>query len=100
MTIGPGEAGRTDAAGRHTIEYRLDSTLFVEAGAGSGKTTALVSRIVQLLRSGACGLESLAAITFTEAAALELRVKVRESLTTLVESGRGTPCLLYTSRCV
>jgi len=89
--MGPGEAGRTDAAGRHTIEYRLDSTLFVEAGAGSGKSTALVSRIVQLLRSGACGLESLAAITFTEAAALELRVKVRESLTTLVESGRGTP---------
>ncbi len=77
-----------DSAARHTIEYRLDSTLFVEAGAGSGKTTALVSRIVQLLRSGACGLEDLAAITFTEAAALELKVRVRSELTSLANRGR------------
>jgi ATP-dependent helicase/nuclease subunit A len=77
-----------DAAARHTIEYRLDCTLFVEAGAGSGKTTALVARIVQMLRSGACSLDSLAAITFTEAAALELKVKVRESLTALAEHAR------------
>jgi ATP-dependent exoDNAse (exonuclease V) beta subunit len=80
-----------DAAARHTIEYRLDSTLFVEAGAGSGKTTALVARIVQLLRSGACSLDSLAAITFTEAAALELKFRVRESLTALAEHGRHGP---------
>jgi ATP-dependent exoDNAse (exonuclease V) beta subunit len=84
------DLGLADAASRHTIEYRLDSTLFVEAGAGSGKTTALVSRIVQLLRSGACSLDSLAAITFTEAAALELRVRVRQSLTDLAEHGRDT----------
>jgi len=80
-----------DARERHSIEYRLDSTLFVEAGAGSGKTTALVSRIVQLLRSGACGLDDLAAITFTEAGALELRSRVRSSLTELVQRGRDGP---------
>jgi ATP-dependent helicase/nuclease subunit A len=67
-----------DGRARHSIEFRVDSTLFVEAGAGSGKTTALVSRIVQLLKSGACSLDALAAITFTEAAALELRLRVRQ----------------------
>jgi ATP-dependent helicase/nuclease subunit A len=80
-----------DAAARHSIEYRLDSTLFVEAGAGSGKTGALVSRIVQLLRSGACELDDLAAITFTEAAALELKDRVRRSLTDLAQRGRDGP---------
>jgi len=32
--------------------------MFVEAGAGSGKTTALVARIVRLICSGRCELES------------------------------------------
>jgi ATP-dependent exoDNAse (exonuclease V) beta subunit len=77
-----------DARARHSIEFRVDSTLFVEAGAGSGKTTALVSRIVQLLKSGACSLDALAAITFTEAGALELRLRVRQSLTDLARKAR------------
>jgi ATP-dependent exoDNAse (exonuclease V) beta subunit len=77
-----------DDAARHSIRYRLDSTLFVEAAAGSGKTTALVSRIVEMLRCGACSLDSLAAITFTEAGALELKVRVRQALVALAETSR------------
>ncbi len=69
-----------DQAERDRIETELDRTFFVEAGAGTGKTTALVARIVALVRSGKVELDKLAAITFTEAAAAELRDRVRRGL--------------------
>jgi ATP-dependent exoDNAse (exonuclease V) beta subunit len=69
-----------DQAARDAITARLDDTLFVEAGAGSGKTRALVDRIVQLVTSGTAGLADVAAITFTEKAAAELRDRVRHRL--------------------
>ncbi|MGI9646351.1 MAG: UvrD-helicase domain-containing protein, partial [Ilumatobacteraceae bacterium] len=69
-----------DQAARDTIHDDLAATLFVEAGAGSGKTTALVQRIVALVLEGEARLANIAAITFTEAAASELRSRVREAL--------------------
>lgn len=69
-----------DQAARDRIVEDLGSTLFVEAGAGSGKTTALVDRILALVGSGAVELRSLAAITFTEKAAAELRDRLRRQL--------------------
>ena len=57
----------------------LDETLFVEAGAGTGKTTQLVSRIVNLVVERGVRLSSIAAITFTEAAASELSSRVWEA---------------------
>ncbi|HMO53703.1 MAG TPA: UvrD-helicase domain-containing protein, partial [Tepidiformaceae bacterium] len=68
-----------DAEHRALITSALDQTLFVEAGAGTGKTTALVGRIVALIRSGV-PIERLAAITFTEKAAAELAERVRKEL--------------------
>ncbi len=71
----------SDQAARERIRTGLDQTLFVEAGAGTGKTTALVCRVGELVVTGTAGLpRELAAITFTEAAAAELRDKVREQL--------------------
>ena len=55
----------------------LGRTLFVEAGAGSGKTTQLVQRIVSLVVTAGVPLGEIAAITFTEAAAAELRSRIR-----------------------
>ena len=75
-----GEWAPADAAVRGRIESELGTSLFVEAGAGAGKTTALVSRIVALIASGRARVEEIAAITFTEAAAAELRERVREGL--------------------
>ena len=69
-----------DADARRTIEQALGETLFVEAGAGAGKTTSLVRRVIELVSSGAATLDRLAAITFTEAAAAELRDRIREGL--------------------
>ena len=68
-----------DQAARTTIATALDTTLFVEAGAGSGKTTALVGRVVALVESGV-ELRNIAAITFTEKAGAELRSRVRRQL--------------------
>ncbi|MCO6442180.1 MAG: UvrD-helicase domain-containing protein [Nitrococcus mobilis] len=54
----------------------IDSTLLVEAGAGSGKTALMAGRIVYSL---AQGIEPgrIAAITFTELAAGQLLVRIR-----------------------
>src|ERR1700730_15546754 len=57
-----------DAEARDRIRDALDTSLFIEAGAGTGKTTALVERVVALVATGAAELRHVAAITFTEAA--------------------------------
>ena len=69
-----------DAGARERIGTDLDSTLFVEAGAGSGKTTALVDRVLALVTTGTAELRSIAAITFTEKAGAELRDRLRREL--------------------
>ena len=68
-----------DQADRTAIETDLERNLFVEAGAGSGKTSSLVRRIVSLVSSG-IEIGSIAAITFTEKAAAELRHRLRLAL--------------------
>ena len=74
-----------DALARASIAGELDSTLVVVAGAGTGKTTALVGRIVELVRSGRAALREVAAITFTEAAAAELRQRIREKIAAVAD---------------
>ena len=65
---------------RRRIQEALEENFFVEAGAGTGKTSSLVDRIVALVASGLASLDQVAAITFTESAASELRDRIRESL--------------------
>jgi ATP-dependent exoDNAse (exonuclease V) beta subunit len=69
-----------DQAARRRITEDLDTTLFVEAGAGSGKTSALVGRVLALVLSGRAELRGIAAITFTEKAGAELRDRIRRVL--------------------
>jgi ATP-dependent exoDNAse (exonuclease V) beta subunit len=77
MTMpGTTDKAPADQAARVHIRQAIDETLFVEAGAGTGKTTALVSRICSLVASGV-PISAIAAITFTEAAAAELRDRIR-----------------------
>jgi ATP-dependent exoDNAse (exonuclease V) beta subunit len=70
----------SDEAARQAVRTRLDDTVFVEAGAGSGKTAALVDRILALVRVEHVSIRAIAAITFTDKAASELRQRVREEL--------------------
>ena len=69
-----------DDSARRLIREALNKTLFVEAGAGTGKTTSLVDRVTKLVSSGRTTLDRISAITFTEAAASELRDRIRENL--------------------
>ena len=69
-----------DAAARERVEHATDVSLFVEAGAGTGKTRALVRRIGRLLLVDGVGIDRIAAITFTEKAAGELRDRLRQHL--------------------
>ncbi len=71
----------SDAAARDQIHTSFDGTLFVEAGAGTGKTYALVTRVVHMVATGhLASMAQLAAITFTENAAAELRGRIRQGL--------------------
>lgn len=70
----------TDLADSHVrtrilTEYGV--TFFVEAAAGTGKTTVLVGRIVGLIRSGEGILSRTVAVTFTEKAAGEMKLRLR-----------------------
>lgn len=70
----------SDQEYRLRIETELGATFFVEASAGTGKTRELVYRIANLIADEAAEIDRIAAITFTEAAAAELRDRVRVEL--------------------
>ena len=73
-----GIAGDQDV--RDAISSDLDVTLVVEAAAGTGKTTELVRRILRVLATGMARVGDLAAVTFTEKAAGELKLRLRQEL--------------------
>jgi ATP-dependent helicase/nuclease subunit A len=64
----------------------VGESLLVEAGAGTGKTTSLVGRVVEVLASGQATVDEIALITFTHKAAAELSARVREGLEEAVEA--------------
>ncbi len=69
-----------DDAARALIRTAIDRTIVVEAAAGTGKTTELVSRIVRVLAEGRAEVDRIAAVTFTEKAAGELKLRLRQRL--------------------
>ncbi|RNB70965.1 hypothetical protein EDM55_09275 [Brevibacillus centrosporus] len=69
-----------DQIARERIANALDQTFLVEAGAGSGKTTSLVGRMIALIETGSAVAEQIAAITFTRKAADELKSRFRLEL--------------------
>ena len=68
---------------QQAIEDRGHS-LIVSAAAGSGKTAVLVERIVRLVREG-CPIDSMLVVTFTNAAAGEMRLRIGEALRTAAQ---------------
>jgi len=71
--------GRTlrDEEARARIREDLETTLFVEAAAGTGKTTEMIHRIVSVIRSGRGTLDRMVAVTFTDKAAGEMKLRLR-----------------------
>jgi len=68
-----------DTLSRNKIVSEIDKNFFVEAGAGSGKTTMLVNRMVAMVESG-IPIEKICAITFTKAAANEFYERFQKLL--------------------
>jgi ATP-dependent helicase/nuclease subunit A len=75
-----------DRAARERIRTSLGESLLVEASAGTGKTTELIARIVSVLASGATTIDHIVAVTFTNKAAGELKLRLRQEL----DSARDT----------
>ncbi len=69
-----------DQAARDRAAADLDTSYIVEAAAGTGKTTLLVSRILSLIRERKAVPDEIVAITFTERAAAELKTRLRDDL--------------------
>ena len=75
-----------DAKNRKRILNDLDVNMIVEAAAGTGKTTSIVGRMVNLIATGKCEIEHLAATTYTRKAAAELRERFHLKLRFEAES--------------
>jgi ATP-dependent helicase/nuclease subunit A len=86
MTTTPADQDVRDAAATE-----LGRTMFIEAGAGTGKTTMLISRLLHLITTRAARMDEIAAITFTEAAAAELRDRLIEKLEQCPSGGADDP---------
>ena len=70
---------------REAIEKRNEN-LLVSAGAGSGKTAVMTERIIQLLLEGT-DLRNMLVVTFTNAAASEMRRRIQVRLGEIVADG-------------
>jgi ATP-dependent exoDNAse (exonuclease V) beta subunit len=68
-----------DQKARDQVTGNFDVTFCVEAGAGTGKTSLMVRRVVEQVRAGV-RVSEIVAITFTEKAAGELKHRIRQAL--------------------
>ncbi len=69
-----------------------EGSLLVSAAAGSGKTSVLAARCAFLVSSAAkpCDVSRLLVVTFTEAAAMEMRTRIEKTLRTTLSKGSTT----------
>ncbi|HXF41313.1 MAG TPA: UvrD-helicase domain-containing protein [Blastocatellia bacterium] len=80
-----------DQAARDRIRNDLDTSLVVEAAAGTGKTSELVRRIISVIKSGRATLDQIVAVTFTDAAAGELKLRLRGEIERERQSPESSP---------
>ncbi len=81
-------AALPDGDARARIQRALDVNLLVEAGAGAGKTTEMVHRMLALVASGVA-VTQLAGVTFTRKAAAELRERFQTALESALRAARA-----------
>ncbi|BCA53491.1 hypothetical protein W02_06310 [Nitrospira sp. KM1] len=81
----------SDLVQRELAETTFERNVIVVAGAGTGKTTLLVNRMVHLLvkEPAPVAVTEIVALTFTNKAAAEMKLRLRERLTALIKQARG-----------
>lgn len=82
-----------DKPARELAETTFDRNVVVVAGAGTGKTTLLVNRLVHALMKepDPVPMTHLVALTFTNKAATEMKVRLRERLQVLAHPEAASP---------
>ncbi|WP_455388456.1 UvrD-helicase domain-containing protein [Petrachloros mirabilis] len=82
-----------DRPARDLAETTFDRNVVVVAGAGTGKTTLLVNRLVHLLikEPHPVAMTRIVALTFTNKASTEMKVRLRERLVSLTGIKEGGP---------
>lgn len=75
---------------QHVIDWR-GSTELVSAAAGSGKTATLVERIYQRIVNDGADIESMIVVTFTKAAAFEMKERIRDKLLSALREEQSRP---------
>ena len=78
-----------DQQARDKIAEALDRNMMVLAGAGAGKTYALVQRMVNAVQTGVVAVDQLSAITFTRKAAGEMRGRFFSELKSRAKNADG-----------
>ncbi len=67
--------------------FHDDGNILVSASAGSGKTFVMIERLIRLICEGKAKVKEILAATFTEAAAEEMRERLKKALTEKIEQG-------------
>ncbi|MDH5625263.1 MAG: UvrD-helicase domain-containing protein, partial [Nitrospira sp.] len=90
----------SDAQDRVLAQTTWDRNVVVRAGAGTGKTTILVNRMLNLLmrEPQPLAITEIVALTFTNKAATEMKQRLRRELTKLVESADESLSALFRAR--
>ncbi len=88
-------AGRTWTPSQESAMNIRDKMLLVSAAAGSGKTSVLTERIIRLLTDTEtpADLSRILVVTFTRAAAAELKARISAALTSALAERPGDPHL-------
>ncbi|MCF6249565.1 MAG: UvrD-helicase domain-containing protein [Desulfobacula sp.] len=71
------------------LRIDLEKTTLIEASAGTGKTYTIATLVLRLIAKGYL-LESILVVTFTEAAAAELKLRIRTRLLETLKRLEGT----------
>lgn len=85
-----------DQADRVRAATTFDQNIVVTAGAGTGKTTLLINRLLHLLMRGADAMPitAIVALTFTNKSANEMKSRLRETLENLMADADASETLV------